>query len=223
VQEAAKELANVVKEEVDKCRAVLTDQQREKLKGWKDARAEHRENCVSHRLAHLQQFDLTDTEMAKIGEIRKEYRPKIRKSMEGLHGLLTDDQKKTREAALKAGKKRKEVLEALALTADQKEKLEAICKEIGGFAREEMEKIRDVLTEEQKQKLADIKEERKEHVRDRTAHAIANFTDLSLTADQVGKITDIRKEYRPKVHEAGNKLRGAVRDELEAVVNVIKG
>jgi Spy/CpxP family protein refolding chaperone len=223
VQEAAKELANVVKEEVDKCRDVLTDQQREKLKGWKDARAEHRENCVSHRFAHLQNFDLTDTEMAKIGEIRKEYRPKIRKSMEGLHGLLTDDQKKTREDALKAGKKRKEVLEALALTADQKEKLEAICKEIGGFVREEMEKIRDVLTEEQKQKLADIKEERKERVRDRMAHAIANFTDLSLTADQVGKITDIRKEYRPKVHEAGNKLRGAVRDELEAVVNVIKG
>jgi Spy/CpxP family protein refolding chaperone len=222
VQEAAKQLGNIVREEVGKVRDVLTDQQREKLKAWKDARAEHREHCVAHVFACLEHFDLTDTEMAKIGEIRKEYRPKIRKSLEGLHGLLTDDQKKTREAALKAGKKRKEVLEALALTADQKAKLEVIGKEVAGFVREEMEKVRDVLSEEQKQQLADIKEERQERVRDRSAHAIAHFKDLELTADQTGKITDIRKEYRPKVHEAGNKLRAAIREELEGIVNVLK-
>jgi Spy/CpxP family protein refolding chaperone len=31
------------------------------------------------------------------------------------------------------------------------------------------------------------------------AHAIANFKDLNLTEDQKTKITDIRKEFRPKV------------------------
>ena len=43
--------------------------------------------------------------------------------MEGLQGLLTDDQKKAREEALKAGKKRREVLESLKLTDEQKEKV----------------------------------------------------------------------------------------------------
>jgi hypothetical protein len=34
---------------------------------------------------------------------------------------------------------------------------------------------------------------------------------------------EIRKEFRPKVHEAGNKLRGLVREEVEQIVSVIKG
>jgi hypothetical protein len=34
---------------------------------------------------------------------------------------------------------------------------------------------------------------------------------------------DIRKEYRPKVHEAANKLHGTVREEVEAIVAVLKG
>jgi Spy/CpxP family protein refolding chaperone len=222
VQAAAKDLGNLIKEEVDKVQGVLTDQQREKLKAWKDARAEHREHCVAHLIACLHHFDLTDAEMTKIGEIRKEFRPKIRKSMEGLHGLLTADQKKAREDALKAGKSRKEVLEALALTADQKEKIAAIGKELAGLVREEMEKVRDVLSEEQREKLQDIKEERQERVRDRKARAIAHFKDLELTADQMTKITAIRTEFRPKIHEAGNKLRTAIREEVEAVVNLLK-
>ena len=86
-----------------------------------------------------------------------------------------------------------------------------------------MEKIRDVLTEEQKEKLAELKEERQERVRDRMAHRIANLKDLNLTDEQKTKIADIRKEYRPKVHEAGNKLRATVREEVEAIVAVIKG
>jgi Spy/CpxP family protein refolding chaperone len=54
------------------------------------------------------------------------------------------------------------------------------------------------------------------------AHRIANLKDLNLTDEQKTKIADIRKECRPKVHEAGNKLRAIVREEVEAIVAVIK-
>jgi Spy/CpxP family protein refolding chaperone len=222
VQDAAKELAGVVKEEVDKIQAVLTPEQKEKLQAMKDERAERREECLTHVIANLKELDLTDTEMTKIGEIRKEYRPKIAKAMEGLSGTLTDAQKKAREEALTAGKNRKEVLEAIKLTDQQREKVQAAGKEVATLVREEMEKIGDVLDAEQKEKLLELKDERKERVRDRRAHAMANFKDLNLTDDQKTKIADIRKEYRPKVHEAGNKLRTTVREEVSQIVAVIK-
>ena len=50
----------------------------------------------------------------------------------------------------------------------------------------------------------------------------ARIQDLNLTDEQEAKIADIRKEFRPKVHEAGNKLRATVREEVEAIVAVIK-
>jgi len=173
-------------------------------------------------VAHLGELDLTDGEMAKIGEIRKEYRPKIEKALKEMQGLLTDDQKKARQEALRANKKRKEVLEAIKLTDEQKEKVQNVCKEVTTLVREEMEKIRDVLTAEQKEKLQDLKDETKERARDRMAHRIANLKDLNLTEDQKTQIADIRKEFRPKVHEAGNKLRTTVREEVEAIIAVIK-
>jgi Spy/CpxP family protein refolding chaperone len=89
--------------------------------------------------------------------------------------------------------------------------------------REEMEKIRDVLTAEQREKLGELKEERKDRARNRWASRIANFQELNLTDEQKTKIEAIRKEFRPKVHEAGNKLRGAAREEIDMIVSVLKG
>jgi Spy/CpxP family protein refolding chaperone len=54
------------------------------------------------------------------------------------------------------------------------------------------------------------------------AHRIANLKDLNLTEEQKTQITDIRKEYRPKVQENGNKLRATVREEVEQIVAVLK-
>jgi Spy/CpxP family protein refolding chaperone len=85
-----------------------------------------------------------------------------------------------------------------------------------------MEKIRDVLTESQKEKLAEFKEERREHARDRMAHRIAHLKDLNLTDEQKSQMAEIRKEYRPRVHEAGNTLRAAVREELHMIVAALK-
>jgi len=222
VQEAAKDLATILKEEMEKVGAVLTPDQKKKLEEFKEERKELRAERLSERIAHLEELDLTDAEVAKIMAIRKECRPKIEKAMKELEGLLTDEQKKTRLDSLEAGKKRKEVIESLKLTNDQKAKIEAAGKEVRTLVREELERMRDVVTEGQKEKLQEFKDERKEAVRDRKAHAIANSKDLNLTDDQKAKIADIRKEYRPKVHEAGNKLRGTVREGVEAILVVIK-
>jgi Spy/CpxP family protein refolding chaperone len=223
IQDAAKDLAAVVKEEFEKVQGVLTPDQKKKIEEIKEERKEFRGERLSERLAHLEELDLTEGEVAKFVAIRKEYHPKIEKVMKELDGLLSDDQKKAREDALKNGMKRKEVIAALKLTDTQKTKVETVGKEVRTLVREELDKMREVLTESQKEKVQEFKEERKESVRDRKAHAIANAKDLNLTEDQKTKIMEIRKEYRPKVQEAGNKLRGTVREEVEAILTVIKG
>jgi Spy/CpxP family protein refolding chaperone len=221
--EALKELASAVKDEMEKVNAVLTPEQRDKLATLKEERKEAREECLAHRIAHLKELELTDDELAKLGEIRSESRPKIVKAMKGLEGLLSDEQKKAREEGLKAGKKRSEILASLKFTDEQKEKVAAIAKEVGPLGREEAEKVRDVLNASQKEQLQDQKDERKELVRDRLAHRIANLKDLNLTDEQKTKLADIRKEFRPKIQEAGNKLRAGVREEMEMILSVIKG
>jgi len=181
-----------------------------------------RQQAVGVLAEHVQDLNLTDEQEAKIMDIREEYHPKIAKAMEGLRGLLTDDQRKAREQALMSGKKRMELVAALNLTGGQKEKAEAIGKEVRGLIHQEMEKIHDVLNEGQQTKLQELKEERNEHVRDRMAHRIVNFKALDLSSDQMSKLESIRKEFRPKVHGAGNKLRATVREEVRAIVSVLK-
>ena len=48
---------------------------------------------------------------------------------------------------------------SLKLSDDQKEKMETVCKEVGGLFRDEMHKIRDLLTESQKEKLSELKDD----------------------------------------------------------------
>jgi hypothetical protein len=55
------------------------------------------------------------------------------------------------------------------------------------------------------------------------AHRIATLKELNLTEDQKTRIAAIRKEFGPRVHEAGNRLRATVREEVEAILAVIKG
>lgn len=223
IQEAGKKLAGIVKDEVEKVRDVLTAEQKEKLQALKEEREERGLEGLAERIAHLKDLDLTEDELGKIQDIRKEYRPRIVKALQGFKAILTDEQKKAREEGLQAGKKHKEVLASLNLTDDQKEKIAAACKEVATLVREELERIRDVLTAEQQAELSELKDERRERVRDRMAHRIANLTELNLTEEQKTKVADIRKEYRPKIHEAGNKHRAAVREDVEMIVAIIKG
>jgi Spy/CpxP family protein refolding chaperone len=108
VQKAAKELAAVAQEEVDKIRKILTPEQQQKLRAFAEERRERRLGGLCARVAHLRELDLTDAEVAKIQGIRKEFRPKIEKAMEGLRGTLTAEQKQAQEEALRAGKRREE-------------------------------------------------------------------------------------------------------------------
>jgi hypothetical protein len=62
-----------------------------------------------------------------------------------------------------------------------------------------------------------------ERVRDRWACRVANLSDLNLTDEQKTKIAEIRQECRPRVHEAGNNLRAAAREEVAQILAVIKG
>jgi Spy/CpxP family protein refolding chaperone len=223
IKQAAKELSTLVKEEVEKVRDILSVAQKQKLQDLKEEREERKAEGLAQKIAHLKELDLTEDEVAKINNIQKEYRPRIVKAMEAFNGLLSDAQKRAREQGISAGKTRKEVLTSLNLTPDQKQKVEVACKEVCTVVKEELAKIKDVLTAEQQAKLAELKNERKERVRDQMAHRIANFKDLNLTADQKSRIDEIRSEFRPRIHEAGNRMRAAVRDELEMILAVIKG
>jgi len=221
IEAAAKALAAVAKEEADKALAVLTPEQKEKAAAAKEERQELRAEGVSEKLARLQELDLSDAQIAQFQACRKECRPEIAKALEGLKGTLTPEQRKAREEALASGKKHREVLAALNLTPEQKEKVGAACKECCAAIKGELEKISGALTAQEKEKLADLKDERKENVRDRRVHRIANLRELELTAEQKEKLAEIRQEYRPKIHEAGNALRAAVRAELQAIAEVL--
>jgi Spy/CpxP family protein refolding chaperone len=222
IQEAAKELAAIAKQEVDKVQAVLNPEQKVKLQAMKELREERRLEGLAARIAHLRDLDLTEAELTQIENIRNQDRPKIVTALERLRGILTDEQKQAREEALRAGKQRREVLASLHLSDEQKEKVQAVGNEVAPLVREELEQIRNVLTAEQQAKLPELKAERRERARDRLAARIANFRDLNLTGEQRAAITDIRNEYRPKIHEAGNKLRAIAREEVAMILAVIR-
>jgi Spy/CpxP family protein refolding chaperone len=222
VEKAVKEFTTLVKDQLEKMQAVVTPEQKEKLRALKDERRERRFESLCERIAHLKDLDLTDAEMTKIQDIRKECRPRVVNTLKELEGLLTAAQKQARQEALKAGKSRREVLLALQLTDEQKQKVATVAKELGAVVRDELAKIRDVLTEAQREKLADLRSEARDRVRDHMAHRIMNLKELNLTDAQVSTLTKIREEYRPRIHEAATNLRALVRDEVTEILAAIK-
>ncbi len=222
VEAAARQLAGILRDEEEKVRDVLTVEQLDKLHEIREMRVERRPERLAERLAHVESLDLTEAEAAKVAAIRNEFRPKIAKALEGLKGTLTDDQMKSRDEALKAGEKRAEIISSLNLTDEQKEKVASVGKEVNTLVHDELEQIKDVLDPQQEEKVADLKEERRGQARDRFASAIANAKSLNLTDEQKSKLEAIRQEYRPKVQEAGNKLRAPVRDEVAEIITVIQ-
>ena len=222
IEQTDKQLAALVKEEVEKVRGVLTDAQKQKLQDLKEEREERRLEGLASGLAHLKELDLTEDEVAKIQNIQKEYRPRTAQAMETLKGVLTAQQRRAREQGLAAGKTRKEVLTSLNLTSDQKQKVEAASKEVKAVVTDELEKIKDVLTASQQEKLGELREERRERVRDRMAHRIANFKELNLTPEQKTRIDQVRQEFRPRIHEDGNRMRAEIREELQMILAALK-
>jgi Spy/CpxP family protein refolding chaperone len=218
VEQSAKELKTLVTEEVDQIRNALTPEQRAKIRTMLEQREQFKVESLAQAIANLKELDLSEDELAKIQKIHSEFRPKMATARKQLKGLLTDEQKEARKEAIEAGKSRREVLASLNLTSAQTEELESVGKQLKDLVTDEAAKIRDVLTAEQRQKLEDFREERKEMVRDRLAHQIANLKDLNLTDQQKTTLMNIRQEFRPKIQEAGDKLRAAVGEEVQKIV-----
>src|SRR5262249_44836913 len=106
--------------------------------------------------------------------------------------------------------------------ADQKAKVETACEQVRRLVQQEMQQVGNVLSEEQKQKIAVLKDERRDRIRDRMAARIMNFKELNLTDEQKTQLANIRQEFRPRIHEAGNQLRAVVREEMQAIVAVLR-
>jgi Spy/CpxP family protein refolding chaperone len=222
IKDDAKELKTLANEQLEKIRDVFTPEQRAKIQSIIAERREFKEESLAHAIANLKELDLTEAELAKIREIRREYRPKMDEAIRQLENVLTDDQEKAREEALKAGKTRREVLQAINLTAAQRAELENTATQLKNLVGNEVEKIRGVLTASQKETLQELREERADRVRDRLAHQIANLRELNLTDEQKTTLMNIRQEYRPKLQELGNQLRTAIGEEVQKVVAVLK-
>ena len=222
VQKAAKELNTLSEAEVDQIRNALTPEQREKIKEMLAERAQFKVESLAHTIAGLKELDLTEAELAEIREIRKKYRPRMEEAAKQLEGLLTDAQKKAREEAIEAGKSRREILRSLNLTSEQTATLESVGRELKELVSEEADKIRGVLTAGQKEQLQELRAERREMVRDRLAHKIANLSELNLTDQQKDALRNIRQEFRPKIQEAGNNLRTAIGEEVRKIVAVLR-
>ena len=108
----------------------------------------------------LSGVELTDEQKTKLGEIKKEFGPKLMEVMKKMD-VLTPEQKKARAAAAKeakaAGKKGKEAREAIdaavKMTEEQKDKIAEVRKEMRPLEKELREQVLAVLTDEQKQQV----------------------------------------------------------------------
>jgi hypothetical protein len=123
----------------------------------------HHPRPVSQLVERIKKFVLSVEQKTKLAALEKEYAPKIReaKAKADLDSVLTDNQKKARDAAQKAaedaGKDRKEIKQAgktaVKLTKEQKKKLAAAKKDATTLRREFEDKVISLLTPEQKELL----------------------------------------------------------------------
>jgi len=147
----------------------------------------------------LKGLNLTDDQKAKVKELHKEYGPKFKAVADG---ILTTDQQKARDDAVKAakaeGKKGPEVwkaaMNAVKLTDDQKAKLMEAMKPLH---KEVHTKLLAILTSEQREQL-------KQKCSAATSHHHAlgmaghGFKGLNLTDDQKAKVKELHKEFHEK-------------------------
>lgn len=107
---------------------------------------------------------LTDEQKTKVAEIEKEFGPKMKELREKLDKVMTEEQKKARQEVLKEarekgkdGKKGKELAEAvknaMKLSEEQQKQYDETDKQILALRQQILEKVKPILTDEQKAKL----------------------------------------------------------------------
>ncbi len=126
------------------------------------------------RLASL--LKLTPDQKAKAAALRKEYEPKLHDAFQKkIDAILTADQRKAKDAAVKAakaaGKKGPEVFQAVRsavkLTDDQKKKLASLRGDMPPVVKEFHDKLAKILTPEQKVKLDKLRQQWNMHQADK--------------------------------------------------------
>lgn len=111
--------------------------------------------------AVLKDLTLTDQQKEEIKKLDKEFAPKRAEITKKMQSILTEDQKKAQAEAQKQikaegkkGKEAKETLEAAVKLDDkQKEAMAEARKELGAVSKEFMDKVKGLLTDEQKEQL----------------------------------------------------------------------
>ena len=110
------------------------------------------------------EITLTDEQKTKVAELEKEYAPKMKELREKLDKVMTEEQQKARHDAMKEarekgkeGKKGKElhqaINDAMKLSEEQQKKYDETDKQITALRLEILEKVKPLLTDEQKEKL----------------------------------------------------------------------
>lgn len=127
--------------------------------GEKPQHGKRQQRATGDGMQWLDSLKLTDEQKAKVEEVKKEFAPKMEEASKKMQGILSEDQKKARDEAMKeardAGKTGRDVwqagLAAAKLTDEQKSKLADASKDLMSVAQERREKLLAILTPEQKE------------------------------------------------------------------------
>lgn len=132
-----------------------------------DEKGKRKKNQPAKELPAVQlpkEITLTDEQKTKVAEIEKEYAPKMKELREKLDKTMTEEQKKARQEVFKEarekgkeGKKGKElaqaIKDAMKLSEEQQKQYDEADKKIVALRQEILEKVKPLLTDEQKEKL----------------------------------------------------------------------
>jgi Spy/CpxP family protein refolding chaperone len=105
--------------------------------------------------------DLSAEQKEKLETLKKEYNPKLAAMREKVDAILTAEQKKARDEAMKltGGERFTGLRKALGtITEEQKKKFADLNKEMEPVNKELQEKMMSILTAEQKEKLKQMRE-----------------------------------------------------------------
>lgn len=123
---------------------------------------------------------LTDDQKTKVAELEKEFAPKMKELREKLDKVMTEEQKKARLEVMKEarekgkeGKKGKElaqaIKDAMKLSEEQQKSYDETDKQIVALRHEILEKVKPLLTDDQKEKLPKRPEPKKPNAKKKAA------------------------------------------------------
>ena len=165
--------------------------------------------------------DLSEEQKANFKELWKGYMPKLKAVGEKMGDILTEEQKtaraEARKAAIEAGKKGKEirdaVQDAVKLTDEQKAKFAELRKERQALRKELREKSMEIMTPEQKEILKKTGQRPDRPM----MGGMRMFEGVDLSEEQKTNLKELRKGYMPKLKAVGEKL-GDIMTEAQKTV-----